>query len=537
MDVIITLKAGFVRLCKTQPHPTQNPAPHYIHLCYHRLSPLHYTCLSPLSYVSLPPEKSVVGFRWLYLVKVVPGGFTHLIVYIDVIGITGSDQQGRLQLKQHPSNEFQTKDLGKLSYFLGIEIAQSKDGVVISQGKYAMNILEETCLLNAKPIDTPMVWTNHGEQMPPINTGFDVNTHASCSGTHTENVEQFDMMDDMISDALGVNMSYDEPVEEELPPNKKAQDFYNLLEKINEPLFEGSNDSKLPMCARLLAAKSNWNVPDKCLEHFVKMLLDATPIKDNLPKSYHEAKRLVSKLGLESKRIDCCSNGCMLFYNNEFGTNDGALEECKFCNEPRYVVRNDDVRRNHKRIPVKSMFYLPILPRLQRLYASMQTASQMTWHYSNKSNPPVMRHPCDGEAWKHFDRVHHDFASDPRNVRLGLCSDGFTPYIQASATPYSCWPIIFTPYNLPPEMCMSKPYMFLTCLIPGPSSPLDGIDVYLQPLIDDLKRLWIGQLTYDIAKRENFNMRAALMWTINDFPAYGMLSGWGTHGRLACLSG
>ena len=29
-------------------------------------------------------------------------------------------------------------------------------------------------------------------------------------------------------------------------------------------------------------------------------------------------------------------------------------------------------------------------------------------------------------------------------------------------------------------------------------------------------------------------MRTALMWTINDFPSYGMLFGWGTHGRLAC---
>jgi len=29
-------------------------------------------------------------------------------------------------------------------------------------------------------------------------------------------------------------------------------------------------------------------------------------------------------------------------------------------------------------------------------------------------------------------------------------------------------------------------------------------------------------------------MRAALMWTINDFPAYGMLSGWSTHGVLSC---
>ena len=90
----------------------------------------------------------------------------------------------------------------------------------------------------------------------------------------------------------------------------------------------------------------------------------------------------------------------------------------------------------------------------------------MTWHYENKTQG-VLRHPSDGEAWKHFDRKHESFASDPRNVRLGLCSDGFNPYIQASSSPYSCWPVIVTPYNLPPEMCMTKPFMFLTCLIPG----------------------------------------------------------------------
>jgi len=41
-------------------------------------------------------------------------------------------------------------------------------------------------------------------------------------------------------------------------------------------------------------------------------------------------------------------------------------------------------------------------------------------------------------------------------------------------------------------------------------------------------------LTYDISRKHNFVMRAALMWTINDFPAYGMVSGWSTHGKLAC---
>jgi hypothetical protein len=70
------------------------------------------------------------------------------------------------------------------------------------------------------------------------------------------------------------------------------------------------------------------------------MMLDATLVKDNLPTSYYDAKRLVSKLGLKVEKIDCCVQGCMLFYDNEFGTNDGSLEECKFCNAPRYQARS-----------------------------------------------------------------------------------------------------------------------------------------------------------------------------------------------------
>jgi len=68
-------------------------------------------------------------------------------------------------------------------------------------------------------------------------------------------------------------------------------------------------------------------------------------------------------------------------------------------------------------------------------------------------------------------------------------------------------------------------YMFLTCLILGQFNPKVGIDVFLKPLMDALKKLWTGVLTYDISKKQNFIMRAMLMWTINDFPAYGLLSG------------
>jgi hypothetical protein len=135
------------------------------------------------------------------------------------------------------------------------------------------------------------------------------------------------------------------------------------------------------------------------------MMLDATPTKDNLPTSFYDAKMLVSKLGLEVRKIDCCISGCMLFYDNEFGTKDGALEECKFCQSPRYKVRSKAIDCKQKRVVVKSMFYLSIIPRLKRMFASMHNASQMTWHHTNKTSSGTMRHPSDSEAWKHFDRI------------------------------------------------------------------------------------------------------------------------------------
>ena len=78
--------------------------------------------------------------------------------------------------------------------------------------------------------------------------------------------------------------------------------------------------------------------------------------------------------------------------------------------------------------------------------------------------------------------------------------------------------------------------MFLYMVIPGPSSPGWNIDVCLRSLIDELTQLWFPRaLTYDISRKHNFVIRAALMWTINDFLAYEMVYGWSTHEKLACL--
>jgi hypothetical protein len=57
-----------------------------------------------------------------------------------------------------------------------------------------------------------------------------------------------------------------------------------------------------------------------------------------------------------------------------------------------------------------------------------------------------------------------------------------TPFTQSS-TPYSCWTVNGTRYNLPPELCMTTSCTFLTLIIPGPHNPKSEIDVHLQPLI------------------------------------------------------
>ena len=79
-----------------------------------------------------------------------------MVVYVDDIVITDNDQDGITDLKQHLFKHFRTKDLGRLKYFLGIEVAQSRSGIVISQRKYALDILEETEMMGCRPIDTLM---------------------------------------------------------------------------------------------------------------------------------------------------------------------------------------------------------------------------------------------------------------------------------------------------------------------------------------------------------------------------------------------
>ncbi|CAO2825429.1 unnamed protein product [Amaranthus hypochondriacus] len=309
-------------------------------------------------------------------------------------------------------------------------------------------------------------------------------------------------------------------------PNSQAKQFFDMLSAVNNPLYSGCEaHSQMSTIGKMMNLIVDHNCLERLYDELCTMMHETLPQPNLMPSSFNDTKKLIAGLGLQSENIDCCINGCMIYWGRT-----ADARRCETCSKTRWV--KDDL--GNKRIPRKQFIYLPISPRLQRLYASQVTACEMRWHVEHHKEEGEICHPSDSEAWLNFNATHPEFAAETRNVRLGLYTGGFNPF-ENSRRQYSSWPVILTPYNLPPWMCMKAPYMFLTVIAPGSNNPKQNIDIYLQPLIEELKMLWTnGIVTYDVSTRQNFCLRAALMWTISDFSAYSMLSGWSTHGKNAC---
>ncbi|XP_019248394.1 PREDICTED: uncharacterized protein LOC109227650 [Nicotiana attenuata] len=376
----------------------------------------------------------------------------------------------------------------------------------------------ETHLQVYRIIQNYTFWYHHGE-----NLGEPLSESEDEDGDELEECESEDEVQELLRDMYPnidgrtVHTDCDNLIEEE--PNIEAKRFYRLLKDFEQPLYQNSKASKLSSLIKLLHIKSMGRWSNESFTMLLKMLKDELlPDGANLPKSYYEAKKIIQDLGLSYNKIDACTNNCMLYWKE-----DSLLDSCKVCGASRWKIdRQSGETRNKKgkKIEAKTLRYFPLKPRLQRLFMSIKTSSLMTWHTDKRVDDGIIRHPADSMAWKSFDELHPSFAVEPRNVRFGLASDGFQPF-RNSKTSYSIWRVVLILYNLPPWLC--------------PNSPGDAIDTYLQPLIEELKELWeVGIETFDASSKQNFKLHASLLWTINDFPAYGNLSGWSTKEKLAC---
>ena len=77
-----------------------------------------------------------------------------LLLYVDDMIIIGDDLSGIQELKDFLSQQFEMKDFGHISYFLGLQITHFTDGLYITQAKYASELLSRAGLTDSKTVDT-----------------------------------------------------------------------------------------------------------------------------------------------------------------------------------------------------------------------------------------------------------------------------------------------------------------------------------------------------------------------------------------------
>jgi hypothetical protein len=223
-----------------------------------------------------------------------------------------------------------------------------------------------------------LVWRDHGEVEP------------SVIGAESDENENDDRMDKMVAD---IGMKYEVGSGEQRQP-PKVQNFYRLITAADEKVHDGTDVTILQAVTCLMAMKSNYNFSNQWYNDIIKLIIDLIPTKHNMQKDLYQSKKIMSGLGINYKKIDVCENNCMLLWKEH---KDDT--KCMHYGRSRYVeVRNKDGVSVTTKVTTKQLRYIPITPRLKRLFLFEETAKQMRWHNEGKcesEDPDIMSHPTD----------------------------------------------------------------------------------------------------------------------------------------------
>ncbi len=121
------------------------------------------------------------------------------------------------------------------------------------------------------------------------------------------------------------------------------------------------------------------------------------------------------------------------------------------------------------------------------MYVSSSThIKDDSWHTRNKNINGKVRHVLDSKTWQHIDNTWLDFATKPKNVRLGLATNGVNPFRDKNNV-WSAWPVLLLIYNLLPWLVTKKFFMLLSFIISGLESVKSAnFDVLITLLIKEL---------------------------------------------------
>jgi hypothetical protein len=153
---------------------------------------------------------------------------------------------------------------------------------------------------------------------------------------------------------------------------------------------------------------------------------------------------------------------------------------------------NDSNKEDNKKrkIPALVMWYLSMIDCLKRVFSNPRDAELICWHSEKRrKNNEEIRHPADETQWEFFDLQYKPFGSKSRNIRFALSIDGINPFGE-KRTVHITWPVIFTMHNLPTWLCHKRKHLMLSILIQGPKQADTDTDEFLEPLMEDMAKLW-----------------------------------------------
>ena len=177
-----------------------------------------------------------------------------------------------------------------------------------------------------------------------------------------------------------------------------------------------------------------------------------------------------SLAGIEPRLYDFCVKSCVCYvwiYT--------SLDTCPECKEPRF----SGINSHRKSRPCRQFTYIPIIPRLCDYLANVSMAQTMQYQANHTHTPGTFTDIFDGKDYQTLRGAlitvnnvplnsGETYFADPRDVALGLSTDGFGIFSRGQET---TWPLILFNYNLPPEVQFHVDNILPIGNIPGPNKP------------------------------------------------------------------
>ncbi|XP_073153286.1 uncharacterized protein [Henckelia pumila] len=207
---------------------------------------------------------------------------------------------------------------------------------------------------------------------------------------------------------------------------ENPEELVNFLEDAEKPLYNGCKRyTKLSALVKLYNTKARHGMSDALFSDLLIDFGDMLPDNHNLPSSTYDAKKTLSCLSLSHEKIHACSNDCIL-YRKQYK----YCVSCPKCGLSCWNLTKKNIEK--KGVPAKVMWYFPPIRRFKRMYKSLETLKNLTWHKETTRVAGQLRHPSDSPSWRLVDHMWTDFESEPRNLRLALAADGINPHSNLS---------------------------------------------------------------------------------------------------------